>query len=309
MLRIILLILFLLPFWSVAQYKGVSYELQNEVGTYKLTSLTISHRIDNEEGITYVTNKTGTDTLYFINQFLNGFVALSNDGRTVAHLQSELNSTPLNNISLTFYRDGKKFDSAKLKRLLKYELDDVVKREALPKSGWLRNDSLLHKMASNSFYVTDDKVFISTDGPLLHVLNMNQMLHIYTGNGANHFMQNYYSIPNLPFRTEFTSPEYFPKRIPTTETGIDFKKIVAESAKLELALPEEAKYQVEIDVLVKKDGASEYRKSAVFSKKTNIIDDGLVERLKSNLPPTRFTTSSIPPNHLEWVFSEVFWLK
>lgn len=309
MLRIILSLLVSLPLWSFAQYKGVSYELLNEIGTFKLTSLTVSHVIDNQEGITYVTNKTGKDTLYQINQFLNGFVGLSNDGRTVAHLQSELNSAPLKPLVLTFYRDGKKFDSATLKSLLKYELDDAVKRQALPKSEWLRNDSLLHKMASNAFYVTEDKVFVSTEGPSLHVLDMNQMLHIYTGNGANHFMQNYYSIPNLPFRTEFTSAEYFPKQIPAPGNGKEFSTIISNASKLKVAIPEEAMYRVEIDVLVRKDGSSEVRKVAVFATKTNILDKQKSEEIKASLPSLKFQTTTIPPKHPAWIFSGNYWLK
>jgi hypothetical protein len=298
-----------LPLCAFAQYKGVSYELRNEVGTHTLTSLTISHRIDNEEGASYVADKTGKDTLYQIGQFLNGFVGLSNDGRTVAHLQSEVNSTGLENIILTFYRDGKKFDSAKLKKLLKYELEDVVKRDALPKNGWLRKDSLLHKMASNAFYITDDKIFVSTDGPSLHVLDMNQMLHIYTGNGANHFMQNYYSIPNLPFRTEFTTSEYFPKEIPVTENGRYFGAIIANATKLATDIPGEAIYRVEVDVMVRQDGTSEVRKADIFSIKTNILDQKLSEQLNTNLSTVSFQTATIPPNHPAWVFSQTFWLK
>lgn len=309
MLRIIISSFLLLPFLGFGQYKGVSYQLRNEVGTFNLTSLTVSHRVDNEEGITFVTDKTGKDTLYQFNQFLNGFVGLSNDGRTVAHLQTEQNSVGLEHVILTFYRDGKKFDSAKLKKFLKYELDDAVKRQALPKSGWLRNDSLLHKMASNAFYVTDDKVFISTDGPLLHVLDMNQMLHIYTGNGANHFMQNYYSIPNLPFRTEYTSAEYFPKGIPETQNGRTFSMVVSNATELQVTMPEEARYRAEIDVLIRQDGSSEIRKAKVFSTKTNELDEKLSEKIKTGLPALQFQTATIPPNHPAWLFSQTFWLK
>jgi hypothetical protein len=309
MLRVIFSIFLLLPLCSNAQYKGVSYELRNETGTHKLTSFTVSHRIDNEEGTTYVTDKTGKDTLYQFNQFLNGFVGLSNDGRTVVHLKSEKNSIPLEPAILTFYRDGKKFDSAILKPLLKYELDDVVKRQALPKNGWLRKDSILHKMASNAFYITDDKIFVSTDGPSLHVLDMNQMLHIYTGNGANHFMQNYYSIPNLPFRTEFTSSEYFPKEIPATENGRDFGTTIANTAKLKTAIPDDAIYRVEVDVLIRQDGTSEVRKADVFSTKTNALDQKLSEQLKTSLPTVGFQAATIPPRHPAWIFSKSFWLK
>lgn len=308
-MKFFLVLLLGFPLGCSAQYKGVSYELRNEIGTYKLTSLTVSHRVDNEEGVTYVTDKTGKDTLYHLDQFLNGFVGLSNDGRTVAHLQTERNSVPLEPIVLTFYRDGKKFDSATLKPFLKYELDDAVKRDELPKSGWLRNDSLLHKMASNAFYITDDKVFISMDGPLLQVLDMNQMLHIYTGNGANHFMQNYYAIPNLPFRTEFTSSEYFPKKIPVTENGRDLGTIIANAVKLKIAIPEEAMYRVEAEVMIRENGSSEIRRAAIFSTKTNVLDEKLSEQLKTGLPTSSFQTATIPPGHPAWIFSENFWMK
>ena len=308
-MKLFLAILLGFPFACVAQYKGVSYQLRNEVGTYNLTSLGVSHRVDNEEGTTYVTDKAGKDTLYSIPQFLNGFVGLSNDGRTVAHLQSERNSVPLEPCVLTFYRDGKKFDSATLKPLLKYELDEAIKQQSLPKSSWLRNDSLLHTMASNAFYVTDDKVFVSTDGPLLHVLDMNQMLHVYTGNGANHFMQNYYAIPNLPFRTEFSSAEYFPRGIPETEGGRSLSALIARAAQLTITIPEEALYRVEIAVLIRADGSSEIRKAEVFSTKTNQRDDKLSEMLKANLRTSAFQTSTIPPNHPAWIFTENFWAK
>ncbi len=308
-MRFFLAFLIWFPLACSAQYKGVSYELRNEIGTYVLTSKTFSHRINNEEGVTSVTDKAGEKSLYQFDEFLNGFVGLSNDGRTIVHVQSEKNSEPLAKLKITFYRDGKKFDTAELGKLLKYELDGVIKSEKLPKSGWLRNDSLLHKMASNAFYITDDKVFVSIDGPLLQVFDMNKMFHIYTGNGANHFQQNYYSIPNLPFRTEFTSSEYFPKEIPASDSGRDFETIIANAAKLKSAIPEEAVYRVEMEVLVREDGSSEIRKSAIFSTNTNILDEKLSEQLKANLPTTRFQTATIPPKHPAWIFSESFWLK
>ncbi len=309
MLRITLSIFVLIPLLSFAQYKGVSYELRNEIGTYILTSKTFSHRIDNEEGITYVTDKTGEKSLYHFNEFLNGFVGLSNDGRTIVHVQSEKNSEPLSRLKITMYRDGKKFDSAELGKLLKYELDDIEKRQALPKSGWLRNDSLLHKMAGNSFYITDDKVFVSIEGPKLQVFDMNQMFHIYTGNGANHFMQNYYSIPNLPFRTEFTSSEYFPKGFPKMENGEEFEAILAKLLDAKTAIPEEATFRVEIEIKLNDDTTIEVRKAAVFSTKANEFDEKKTETLKTGLNELKLETSLLPPNHPSWIFSENFWLK
>lgn len=308
-MKFILTILFGFPLVCVAQYKGVSYELRNEVGTYNLTSFGVSHQIDNEEGITYVTNTTGKDTLYHIDRFLNGFVGLSNDGRTVVHVQSEKNSEPLDKTILTFYRNGQKYQSGELEKLLKYELDDAEKRQALSQNNWLRNDSLLHTMASNTFYITDDKVFVSTDGPILEVFDMNQMFRIYTGNGANHFMQNYYAIPNLPFRTEFTSAEYFPKTIPKTQSGRDFSTLIANAAQFKITIPEEATYRVEIDIFIRKDASSEIRKVKVFSIKANALEEQLSASLKERLPAAHFQTETIPPNHPAWVFSEVFWMK
>ncbi|MCF8275844.1 MAG: hypothetical protein K9J17_03840 [Flavobacteriales bacterium] len=297
------------PFLCMAQYKGVSYELRNEIGTFKLTSLTFSHRIDNEEGITYVTDKTGKDTLYSMDQFLNGFVGLSNDGKTIVHVQSEKNSLPLNKSILTFYRNGEKFDAAELGKLIKYELDDAVKKERLPRSGWLRNDSLLHTMASNSFYITDDKVFISTDGPLLHAFDVNEMFHVYTGNGANHFMQNYYSIPNMPFRSEFNSSEYFPKEFPKTENGEEFNTVLEKILGNEISIPEEAKWRVEIEFLLNSDGTFSSRKTTVYSINSNKTDAEKSQVLKDELGKLKFETSLLPPKHPSWLFSNNFWLK
>lgn len=309
MFRISIAILLTISVAANAQHRGLSYELINEIGTHKLTSLTFSHRIDNQEGYSFVTDKTGKDTLYHFNQFLNGYVGLSNDGSTVVHVQSEQLSKPLDNLTVTLFKDGKLVKAGNLPKLLKYELDDAKQRQALPKSGWLRNDSLLHTMASNSFYVTDDKVFISTDGPLLHVFNLNQAFLVYTGNGANHFHQNYYAIPNLPIRTELSSSEYFPKNIPSTINGREFSKILSSASKLEIAIPETAIYRVDVDLFVNQSGNSEPRGIKVYDTKTNSVNDALTKELIGNLPSLQFQTSTIPPEHPGWIFNETFWLK
>ena len=66
-----------------AQHNGFSYELQNEIGTYQLVSLTVTHKADNAEGVTYLISKHGEDTIYQIDEYLNGWVGLSQDGRTI----------------------------------------------------------------------------------------------------------------------------------------------------------------------------------------------------------------------------------
>ncbi|MBI1287383.1 MAG: hypothetical protein GC178_07355 [Flavobacteriales bacterium] len=309
MKNLLLAILMLVPFWGRSQHKEVSYELINEIGTFKLTSLTFSHEKDNREGITFVTDKTGKDTLYHLDEFLNGWVAVSNDGRTLAHLITEKNGKPLDGCQLSFFRDGKHFDTASLFRFLKYELDDVVQRDRLPESGWLRNDSLLHKMASNPFYITDDKLYISMDGPKLMVFDMNAMFHIYTGNGANHFFQNYYSIPNAPLRKEFTSEEYFPIGFPKTEDGKMVETAVASVLNDKTAIPEEAKFRAEVSLKLNADGSADIRKAAVFSTKTNEEVASESEKLKKGLNGLKFETSLLPPDHPAWIFSDNFWLK
>lgn len=304
-----LFIFLFLPLVCFGQYKGVSYELRNEIGTYTLTSKTFSHRIDNEEGITIITGKSGNDTLYTIDRFLNGYVGLSNDGRTVVHVQTEQNSQPLPQLRITLFRNGKTFDSAELGKFLKYELDDAIGRGQLPKSGWLRNDSLYHKMASNAFYVTDDKVFVSIDGPLLQVFDLNRMFHIYAGNGANHFLQNYYSIPNLPFRTEFNASEYFPKGFPRTVKDEEFATVVASILGSAETIPEEASLRVEMELKLNSDASFDLRKANVFSTMSNELNQEQTELLKAAIQKTELQTSLLPPDHPAWIFSGNFWLK
>jgi hypothetical protein len=308
MLKHIFLLL-LIPFWGWSQHKEVSYDLINEVGTYRIESRTFSHEKDNSEGITYVIHKKDGDTLYHIDQFLNGWVALSNDGKTVAHSLTEKNGKPLDGATMTFYRDGKHFDTATLFRFLKYELDDAEKHNRLSKSGWLRNDSLLHTMASNPFYITDNKLFLSMEGPRLMVFDMNAMFHIYTGNGANHFSQNYYSVPNPPRREEFASDVYFPKGFPNTVNGRTIETVISSALSAKTAIPEEAKYRVEVSLKLTTDGTMELRKASVFSTKTNeeIVSES--EKLKTALEASNFDTSLIPPKHPAWIFTGNFWLK
>ena len=307
----LVLALMLLPIFSFAQHKSVSYEMMNEIGTYKLVSLTFSHDLDNTEGITYVLSKHDGhfDTIYQIDQFLNGWVALSNDGQTVAQLISERNKEPLDNCVLSMYRNGKLFDSAKLERLVHYELLSAKTRNRLPKSGWLRNDSIFHKMATHPFYVTDDKLFISFDNPKLTVFDLNQMFHIYTGNGANHFLQNYYALPNAPYRAEFDSDEYFPNDFPQTAKGKAFVNALSKELQLETAIPEEAKFRAEVEFKLNVDGSFELREAVIYSIVSNKEDEELSIKFKAFVEGLKFDTSLIPPDHPSWIFSQIFWLK
>lgn len=291
-----------------SQHKENSFDLANETGAYTLMSRTFSHVKDNLEGVTYVVDRSGKDTLYSIDQFLNGWVALSNDGRTIAHLTSEKQGKPLDGAVLTFYRDGKPFDTAKLFRFMEYELKDAEKLNRLPKSGWLRNDSLLHKMASNPFYITEDKLFIAMEGPKLMVFDMNAMFHIYTGNGANHFLQNYYSIPNPPLRKEYTSEEYFPTGFPKTENGKRLEDIVGGSLNRTLCTPEQATYRIQISFRLNTDGSTQILKAEVFSTQSNEEQPSESEKLSKALNGLKCQTALLPPDHPAWIFSGNIWL-
>lgn len=309
MKNLLLAILILVPFWGWSQHKEVSYDLINEVGTYKLASRTFSHEKDNREGFTFVVGRSGKDTLYHLDEFLNGWTALSNDGRTIAHMIAEKDGKPLDGVTLTFYRDGKHFDTATLFRFLKYELDEAEKHNRLSKSGWLRNDSLLHKMASNPFYITDDKLFLSMEGPRLMVFDMNAMFHIYTGNGANHFSQNYYSVPDEPFKREFDTEEFFPEGFPNTTNGRTIEIVISSALSAKTTIPEEAKYRVEVSLKLTTDGTLELRKASVFSTKTNEEISSESEKLKTALEALNLDTSLIPPKHPAWIFIGNFWVK
>ena len=305
----LVLALILFPILSFAQHKSVSYELINEVGTFKLLSLTFNHELDNTEGITYVIDKRKGDTLYKLDQFLNGWVALSNDGKTVAHLLAERDKEPLDKSVLTLYREGKKFDSAALDRLVSYELKSAIARERLPKNGWLRKDSLYHLMAENPFYVTDDKIYLSFDNPKLSVFDLNRMFHIYTGNGANHFHQNYYSIPNPPIINYMDGDEFFPEGFPSITKGRTTRELVAKTLEKKTAIPEEAFFRAELSLKLNSDGRFELRNASVFNIKDNQRSDELSEKLKETIEDASFGTSLIPPGHPAWIFETIIWLK
>lgn len=308
-MRLILIQIFFIPTLCTAQHKGVSYKLSNEIGTFQLTSLTYSHRIDNIDGITYVTDRSATDTLYSINRFLNGFVALSNDGRTVVELCTEKNGQALKRSVVSFFRNGEKFESVELSQFLKYELDEATRHGQIPISGWLRNDSLLHKMASNAFYVSDDRVFISFDGPILQVFDMNRMFHIYTGNGANHFMQNYYSIPQLPLRTEYNSSEYFPKGFPNTENGTSMEEAISGILRLTSTIPEEASFRIELELKLQNNGDQTVIHSKVFDIRNNESREEKSNVMNKELNKLKLDTATLPPAHPAWIFYGNLWLK
>jgi hypothetical protein len=295
--------------FTCAQHKGFSYELQNDVGAFQVVSLTVTHAVDNSEGVTFVINKHTKDTLYQIDDYLHGWVGLSRDGQTLAHLISELKGEALDQSQLAIYRNGNKFDKAKLSRLISYQLSDTKLRGQLSKKGWLKNDSVLHKMASNPFYVSEDKLFISFDDPKLSVFDLNKMFHIYTGNGANHFTLNYYSIPNAPFRTNYDWGEYIPNGFPNLKNGMNTGETLAEGLSSEIAIPEMAKFRANLIIKLKDNGNFELREADVYNTSSNEKMDSLSHELVHEIEHLKFKTDLIPPNHPAWIFEVNFWLR
>jgi len=291
-----------------AQHTGNSYVLHNETGRFELASLTVTHNADNQIGVTFILGHQEKDTLYRIESYLNGYVALSNDGRTVAHLVTEKEGKPLDASNITFYRDGKVFDSVKLAKLISYDLKDVLAMNRLPKSGWLKNDSLLHKMATNPFYITDDRLFISFNDPILMVFDMNQMFHIYTGNGANHFMQNYFSIPNPPRREEMLDVKYFPKDLPLTLSGQSLEKLIEKATDKHTTEKSIGSSKVEIAFLLSRNGVPTLTQLEVEDAKGE-HDHELEESIRRSIETTKFSTDLIPPRHPMWLFEATYFLK
>lgn len=305
----LILVLISLPFLGLSQHKSVSYQLQNEVGTHVLHSYTFNHELDNTEGVSFVIEKRTGDTVYQINRFLNGWVALNNNGRTICHLVTERGKEPLDESLFILYRDGKQIGSAMQPRLVNYELQMARVNNKIPRSGWLRKDSVFHQMAEHPFYVTEDKLFMSFDIPKLVVFDLNQLVQIYTGNGANHFAQNYYSLPNPPYRIELESEKYFPKGLPKTLKGKSLAEALADELKLKATSPSYANYRVDVEFLLKPTGELELRESSVSELKSNAIYEEKSEALKQVIPAFELDISTIPPNHPAWVFKQTLWFK
>ena len=308
LVRAFVLILFLSANSTLAQHLGYSFEVDNEIGTYQLVSLTVTHSADNSEGVSFMINKQNRDTIYQIDKYLNGWVGLSRDGRTVAHLVSETEGKPLEKSLLTVYREGEKFEEVKLSKLISYELTEAMDLNRLSKKGWIMNDSILHKMASNPFFVSDDKLFVSFSGPKLSVFDLNRMFRIYTGNGANHFNQNYYSTPKPPHRTHYDWGEYIPQMLTELEDNSTFENWVAKTLGMRIAIPEEATIRVEITAKLIRNGSIEVRSAKAFKVENNKLDLDLSKHLGEHLNKLRFATEILPPNHPAWIFETSYWL-
>jgi hypothetical protein len=91
----------------------------------------------------------------------------------------------------------------KLSRILSERLYELPVDPANKPIGVLLNDSIIHKMAENSFFVDEGRVYVCTKSATLNVFDINTGQVLYVGPGRNHFTQNYYSIPSAPHKKEY----------------------------------------------------------------------------------------------------------
>lgn len=162
----------------------------NKVAIY---SSTHQSHIENLANKAVVINKLG-DTVQVIDRRLVGHVAVSNNGHTVAEWLTDGNDSLRLKPRLTFFRAGQSPIVAYTEPSLEQELANFKGK------GWLRGDSLYHRMAKNPFYVDEDRLYLSQEDGILAVFDLSTARLIYAGKGANHFLQNYYSIPSAPYR-------------------------------------------------------------------------------------------------------------
>ena len=94
----------------------------------------------------------------------------------------------------------------KLGRILSERLYELPVDQANNPIGVLLNDTIIHKMAENPFFIDSDKLFLCTKPATLNVFDINTGEVIYVGPGRNHFTQNYYSIPTPPYKQSYTLP-------------------------------------------------------------------------------------------------------
>ena len=201
MMRTFLLSLLLLPILSSAQDRPKPFELRNQNGSHFLVSIPPS---DSAKALTVVFSKKDTAELYRFPLFLDNHVGLSNDGRKIINYLSELPFAPKDaqsndSTAAAFFVDGIMKGIVPLGPIISHRLNELPKKEG-QYHGWVENDSIIHQMALNPFYVDEDKVFISTSPMKLNAFDLNSFQLLYYGPGRAHFTENYYSIPLAPYR-------------------------------------------------------------------------------------------------------------
>lgn len=203
-MRSILLPIYVLSTFLVyGQERPEPFELRNQNGKYFLVSIPPS---DSTNALTIVFSKKDTTEQYRFSLFLDEFAGLSQDGQKIVNYMSE---PPFQS------KSGKETDSSAVAFFLKGEMKGLFplgpiishRLNELPmirgnRQGWVENDSIIHIMALNPFYVDEDKVFISTAPMKLSAFDLNSRNLLYFGPGRSHFTENYYSIPLQPYREE-----------------------------------------------------------------------------------------------------------
>lgn len=186
MLRTCMIMLLLSgPIWTMAQ------PVMEGFSVYSVDRKTrVSVRTKQDK--TFVIDKAG-DTTCVIPVALKGSVAVSKDGRTIAEWVAEGDTARLRRPRLTFYRQCKE-------ALITYTDPSIANEMARwGGKGFIRNDSLYHQMAKNPFFLDGEKLFMGMADGTMAVFDMKSLQVVYAGSGANHFKQNYFSIPARPY--------------------------------------------------------------------------------------------------------------
>lgn len=180
----IVLSLILGPIWAMAQPVMEGYSVYSIDRNTRVSVRTRQNR-------TFVIDKHG-DTTCVIPVALKGSVAVSKDGRTIAEWVAEGDTARLRRPRLTFYRQCKE-------ALVTYTDPSIANEMARwGGKGFLRNDSLYHQMAKNPFFLDGEKLFLGMEDGTMAVFDMKNLQVVFAGSGANHFKQNYFSIPARP---------------------------------------------------------------------------------------------------------------
>ena len=204
MMRSVLLYIFVFSTVLVhGQDRPKPFELRNQNGKFFLVSTPPS---DSTKALTVVFAKEDTSEQYRFPLFLDEFVGLSQDGQKIVNYLSNppfvsKSEKPNDSSAVAFFLQVKINGLFPLGPIISDRLNELPMVKG-KRQGLVENDSIIHQMALNPFYIDEDKVFISTAPMKLSAFDINSRNLLYYGPGRAHFTENYYSIPIQPYREE-----------------------------------------------------------------------------------------------------------
>lgn len=217
-MRSILLYIFIFSAFSAfCQERPNAFELRNQNGKFFLISIPPS---DSIKPLTIVFSKKDSTEQYRFPLFLDEFVGLSQDGQKIVNYLSDppfqsKSGKETDSSAVAFFLKGKMKGLFPLGPIISNRLNElpIIKGK---RQGLVENDSIIHVMALNPFYIDEDKAFISAAPMKLSAFDLNSMNLLYFGPGRSHFTENYYAIPLQPYREEL-KPEALQKILSKTQ--------------------------------------------------------------------------------------------